>query len=300
MTEHQPVRVGNPNVTAQHDTTTATLACLICAGCKHHVIFTESGTDIMQCRTCGHVFSSFPADPHYDGYWGDEVPADDHFYWRHARARMHNDFITRFVVGRSGRLLDMGCGLGFFLTVLKSYPGWDGHGCEISGAAVRYAREILGLPNIMHARLAEADWPPRSFDLITMWDVLDHLPCPDPVLRRCHELLRDDGILFIRTPNVSTQLLRARLKVYTVGSRPDVSYLKARDHPHTYSTATVCRLMERNGFSQVEFLHLHPITGHRNAFLQHIKNLAFETVRALAVVSGGRLNFDNLFVVARK
>jgi 2-polyprenyl-3-methyl-5-hydroxy-6-metoxy-1,4-benzoquinol methylase len=194
----------------------------------------------------------------------------------------------------------MGCGLGYFLKVLESYPGWDGHGCEISEAAVRYARETLGLSNIVRARLAEADFPPLSFDVITMWDVLDHLPHPDPVLGRCHELLAHDGVLFIRTPNVSTQLLRARLKASVLGTRPDVAHLKARDHPHIYSSATLRRLLERNGCPRVEFLHLHPITGHRNASLRRVKNLAFQAVRALAVVSGGRLNFDNLFAVARK
>jgi hypothetical protein len=85
--------------------------------------------------------------------------------------------------------------------------------------------------------------------------------------------------------------------------RPGVTYLQARDHAHHYSTSSLSRLLERNGFSEIEFLHLRPVqslsTRHR-WLVQGVKKLGFEAVRALAAVSRGRLNFDNLFVVARK
>ena len=85
--------------------------------------------------------------------------------------------------------------------------------------------------------------------------------------------------------------------------RPGVTYLQARDHAHHYSMASLRRLLERNGFSRIEFLHLRPVgsLSTRQRWLrQGLKNLGFEAVRALAVLSRGRLNLDNLFVVARK
>ena len=281
----------------------APFKCLLCGGLQHDSIFNEFGIDILRCRHCRHVFSSFAADPHYDGYWGKEVTEDDHFYWSKARARMHQDFFRRFVAGRSGRLLDMGCGLGFFLKALVPYANWETFGCEISPAAVQYARERLGLHNVLSGRLEDADFPRGSFDIITMWDVLDHIPNPDPLLRHCHALLRKGGICFIRTPNVLNQLFRARLKKVTQGMRPNVAYMMARDHPHHYSEVSIRGLLERNGFSGIEFAHLRPIDGEssRNTvFVRGVRNVCFAAVRAAAFASRGRLNFDNLFVLARK
>jgi SAM-dependent methyltransferase len=216
---------------------------------------------------------------------------------------MHHDFFHRFVVGRLGRLLDMGCGLGFFLQAMASYTNWEAYGCEISPAAVRYARDTLGLPNIICGRLEEVDLTHNTFDIITLWDVLEHLLQPDPLLRRCHVLLKEGGLCFIRTPNVGLQLLRAQLKKLVRGMQPGVTYLQARDHPHQYSMSSIRRLLERNGFSHVEFVHLHPIQGmsvSKWGFLPAVKNAGFEAVRALAMISRGHWNFDNLFVLARK
>ena len=62
------------------------------------------------------------------------------------------------------------------------------------------------LANVLNSPLESVDLPWRSFDVITMWDVIDHVPCPDPLLNRCHQLLNDGGLCFIRTPNVTVQV----------------------------------------------------------------------------------------------
>jgi SAM-dependent methyltransferase len=279
------------------------LSCLLCGNLRHRSIFNEFGADILRCRGCQHVFSSFAANPHYDGFWGEEVAEEDHFYWNKARSRMHQDFFNRFLVGRSGRLLDMGCGLGFFLKAMTPYANWEAYGCEISPAAVRYARETLGLTNVICSRLEEADLPQSSFDIITFWDVLEHILRPDPLLRTCHALLREGGLCFIRTPNIFVQLPRARLKKMLRGMPPGVGYLQAHDHLHHYSMSSIRRLLERNGFSRIEFVHLHPIQGlsvSKTGFRPKVKNACFEVVRALAIISRGHLNFNNLFVLAHK
>jgi 2-polyprenyl-3-methyl-5-hydroxy-6-metoxy-1,4-benzoquinol methylase len=246
------------------------------------------------------VFSSFAADPHYSGFWGDEVEEGEHYYWKQARARMHEDFLKQFLAGRSGRLLDMGCGLGFFLKAMTPYGNWEAYGCEISAAAVRYARETLGLKAVIRNQLENVDFPRDSFDIITMWDVIDHILRPDALLRHCHALLKPGGICFIRTPNILTQLPRARLKRLMRPIRPNLAYLMARDHCHHYSMSSIRTILERNGFSRIGFTHLHPISNSENVFVRGMKNVCFEAVRALAVASRDHLNLDNLFVVARK
>jgi 2-polyprenyl-3-methyl-5-hydroxy-6-metoxy-1,4-benzoquinol methylase len=287
------------------DPGTGPLRCLMCGGRDHSVAFVEAGIDILQCKSCGHVFSSYRADPHFTGYWGAEVAPGEHYYWSKARALMHRDFFKRFIVGRSGRLLDMGSGLGFFVKAMEPYRDWEAYGCEISPAAVRHAREHLGLKNVICSPLQDADLPRASFDIITLWDVLDHILRPDPMLSHCNALLKSGGIIFIRTPNIDTQLLRARATKAIAGNQPDRKYLQATDHPHHYSTRSIRTLLERNGFTDVSFLHLHPIgsesgTGWRRVLAGPVKGAIYQVLRALAVGSGGRLNYDNLFVVARK
>jgi 2-polyprenyl-3-methyl-5-hydroxy-6-metoxy-1,4-benzoquinol methylase len=279
------------------------MECLLCGSRRHRRVFEEQGVDIVRCSECDHVFSSYPGDPHYEGFWGDEVTEGEHPYWSTARAGMYEEFARRFVVGRRGRLLDMGCGLGFFLKEMTKYPAWESHGCEISPAAVRHARERLKVPNVQCTRLADADLAEASFDVITMWDVLDHILAPDPVLARCHALLTDGGLCFIRTPNIAMHLPRARVKKALLGVRPGVAYLQARDHMHHYSAASIRRLLARNGFAEIEFVHLRPVASlhHRDSVMARaMREVWFQTVRGLDALSGGRLNYDNLFVVARK
>jgi SAM-dependent methyltransferase len=275
--------------------TVAARPCLLCEGERHRAVFTEDGIDILRCQGCGHVFSSFAAEPHYDGFWGDTIEDGEHVYWNRARRRMHREFAERFLVGRSGRLLDMGCGLGFFLRAMSEQPGWECHGCEISPAAARYARETLG-QSVTCTRLEDAPLPAASFDIITLWDVLEHVLEPDALLRRCRVLLKPGGICFVRSPNVSVHLPRARLARRLPMPRPGPGYLQPRDHMHHYSAASLRRLLARNGFPRVEVTHLHAIQA--QGVSGRVKGFLASAVRALAVATGDRVNLDNLFVVA--
>jgi hypothetical protein len=85
--------------------------------------------------------------------------------------------------------------------------------------------------------------------------------------------------------------------------QPGVEYMQACDHLHHYSMSSIRKLLERNGFSRVRFVHLHPIQGYspsKSGFMPGMKNTLFKVVRALAIASTGYLNFDNLFVLAYK
>lgn len=282
---------------------TTQLRCNMCGCTNTKAIFEEDGIDIVRCLNCDHVYSSFLADSHYDKFWGDEIGVGDHSYWSQARTRMHQDFITTCLTEKAGRLLDMGCGLGFFLKAIQPYSNWETYGREISPAAVRYARDTLGLTNVMCSRLEDTDLPQDSFNLITMWDVIEHIPTPDPVLRHCQLLLKRNGICFIRTPNVHLQLLRARVGRWLWRRDHGHTYLQPRDHAHHYSMRSIRELLERNGFTRIEFLHLHPIHsgfGNWSGVTRVVKNTWFQLVRGLAIATAGRMNLDNLFVIARK
>ena len=278
--------------------------CLICGGTEAAAIFEEFGVPVLRCRACGHVFSGWDADPDYAGYWGEAVRDPGARFWRDAHGPMYEDFFRLMVREPKGRLLDVGCGIGFFVAEMQArFPGWESHGYEISPAAVRYGREQLGIANLHAGRVEDAGFPAGSFDLITLWDVLEHLRDPDPLLRHMAGLLAPGGALFLHTPNVRVQVPKAKLRRLLRGMEPGGHYLEAKDHLHLYSPRTLRVLLARNGFGDLRFVHLHPIqgvVGVRATLGRTLKNLWFHAARGLHAATAGALNLDNLFVAARR
>jgi 2-polyprenyl-3-methyl-5-hydroxy-6-metoxy-1,4-benzoquinol methylase len=98
------------------------------------------------------------------------------------------------------RLLDVGCGNGEFLAEMAA-AGWIAEGLEVDERAVDQAR-ARGL-DVRHGPLEDGAYHPRSFDAVTLSHVVEHLHDPVATLRRCRELVRDDGVLWIATPNLA-------------------------------------------------------------------------------------------------
>jgi SAM-dependent methyltransferase len=266
------------------------------------VIFVEHGTGVLRCRDCGHVFSAHDADVDFAGYWGEAVKPSE-WFWRDAHEAMYEAFSDLMITEPKGRLLDVGCGLGHFVKVMQTrHPGWETHGCEISPVAARFAADEVGAENVRAGRVEDAGFPPESFDLVTLWDVFEHLKDPEPLLRHLHGLLRPDGALFLHTPNARIQVPKARLKRWIYGMRPGRHYLVPRDHLHVYTPRTARLLLERNGF-EVRFVHLPPIQVALDLpgpLFRAAKNAWSAGVRVLDRATAGRVNLDNLFVVARR
>ncbi len=97
-----------------------------------------------------------------------------------------------------GRLLDVGCGSGEHLALMRGY-GWDVAGVENDEAAARAARERRNLR--VWPSIGEAATSGERFDVVTMSHVLEHLPDPASFLRGCVRMLRDGGRLLALTPN---------------------------------------------------------------------------------------------------
>jgi 2-polyprenyl-3-methyl-5-hydroxy-6-metoxy-1,4-benzoquinol methylase len=280
-------------------------SCIVCKSFKNKVVFQEFGIGILRCTNCGHVFSSYEFNQNYDGYFGYDplVESEHEFFWNAAHKHLYNDFCQRFIVGKSGRLLDVGCGLGYFVKRLSDFPSWQVFGYEISRQAVDFARKELDLPNVFCGSVEDSNFDKASFDIITLWDVLEHIPHPDPLLSYLFSLLKEEGILFIHTGNAKIQLPKAKLKKLLWGMKPGSHYLEAKDHCHIYSMKAIKEVLCRNGFANVEFTHLKPIqgvAGSRNQFLKFMKNLWFYSSVTLFWMTGGHINLDNLFVIGRK
>lgn len=97
-----------------------------------------------------------------------------------------------------GVLLDFGSSTGYFMKTAEE-SGWSVYGVELNPFGVQWAREKLGLENVYGKDIRECGFSEGQFDVITMWDVLEHLPNPHEILTVLRPFLRDEGMFVVET-----------------------------------------------------------------------------------------------------
>jgi SAM-dependent methyltransferase len=119
--------------------------------------------------------------------------------------RFRQKRIEQFV--KKGRILDIGCGRGEFLSLMKN-RGWEAIGLELNEETAWNARNAFGL-EIWTDSLADARFEDNSFDVITLWHVLEHLPNPVLTIEECRRILKPSGLIVIALPHFGS--LQARI-----------------------------------------------------------------------------------------
>lgn len=166
---------------------------------------------LVRCRHCGLMYLQIRPSPAEMGrYYPPEYhrryrPAvkDEPFFlmrWiRQLKFRRRKQTLEEVSTQVPGRILDVGCSTGAFLDSMREC-GWETYGVETSSYAVNYARKQLGL-EVFEGRLTDAQLPTGHFDVVTLWDVLEHTFDPLAVLYEVNRLLVDDGIVALTVPN---------------------------------------------------------------------------------------------------
>lgn len=99
-----------------------------------------------------------------------------------------------------GCLLDVGCGEGFFLAAAQR-AGWTVTGCDFLPEGVARTTALIGTDRVSQADACDLPFPDGSFDVVTLWDVLEHLANPDAAIAEARRVLRPGGLLAFSTPN---------------------------------------------------------------------------------------------------
>jgi SAM-dependent methyltransferase len=175
------------------------------------------------------------------------------FDWALGRKRANaDDMIRRYTNQireinerqRPGKLLDVGCGDGYFLLGMQR-RGWEVRGIELHEKVAAYARDEVGL-DVMTGAEHEVDWGGK-YDCITIMGVLEDVDDPNACLGRCLEHLNDDGLLVVQTHNVGSW--EARL------FGPHWFNIEAPRHVWHFSPKTLEQILRNNGFNQEQLLH---------------------------------------------
>lgn len=225
-----------------------TIDCPLCGGRNFNRLVLEQNIPIVRCGQCSLVFAN--PRPNAEGlkqFYQDYFPPESASLWQEQMAEIFLkeglDRVNQLVDGKSRRLLDVGCGMGFFLKLMKEH-GWSVDGIEPAPEAAKHARETLGLP-IFEGTIEKAVLQDGSYDLVTLWYVLEHVPNPHEIIERCSKLLKPGGVLIIRVPNqnigIDVCLDRLGLQKYFLMNPPR--------HLFDWSPKTLGKMLKKYGFS---------------------------------------------------
>lgn len=208
----------------------------------------------VQCSSCGHIFT--------DGYY-DKTALNELFFSSSTDGqntdrmeinllsthRMLAAHIVRRVSSfrgnkSDGMWLDIGCGHGILMAVAKEF------GYHAGGIDTR--EEVLAPLHKMGYRVQRANFedlttvdPPP--DVLSLADVLEHMPHPIAALQQAHALLAPGGLLFLSMPNSETIVWR------TLMARSKNVYLGEVEHFHNFSRTGLYRLLRSVGFEPVDY-----------------------------------------------
>ncbi len=200
---------------------------------------------LARCRSCGFVYHGNPPaleveEQNYEAYFAQAEPDEESLRRSAALNQQRLDRIRRFVP--FGRLLDVGCGRGFFLAHAQN-AGYNVEGVDISLNAARYASEMFGL-KVKIGNLEEGLQLDGSYDVITLWHSLEHFQKPLGVLSLLRRHTASGGRLFIEVPNFNGLAFRSAppSKRWRGGNHP-------RFHRSFFTSKTLSFALQKAGFS---------------------------------------------------
>lgn len=211
-------------------------------------IFSASGSimgtqQIVRCNKCKLIY----VQPRIEGQFITEAykESTDELYVSQAKSRektfrSYLQLVNKYAPAK-GKILDIGAAAGFFLKVARD-EGWDICGLELSRWLCDYGNDNFNL-NIKNGLLKDIHYPSNHFDVITMWDVLEHMPDPLSELREINRILKPDGILIINYPDIGTALAKISGKKW---------WFLLSGHLYYFDRNSISKLLKKCGFEVIK------------------------------------------------
>jgi len=230
--------------------------CQVCGSSQRSLKFRDGPYEVYTCGDCTFVYvtprltGQALLDVYNETYWKSDNPKERGYadyakesalYLKTYKKRMK--LVSRWLP-KNGRILDVGCAAGYFLRVAQQH-GHDVHGVELSEAIAREAIDALGKDRVYNGLLddaiADRGWQEQSFDLVTIWDVIEHVPEPQGLLASIKRLIKPGGKLLLETQNVDSKLANRLGKRW--------HHYKHDEHLYHFNPDTIGRLLKDCGFT---------------------------------------------------
>ena len=235
--------------------------CGFCNGNNAEIIYTtrdqsQNRYSIACCLDCACLFLAprpkheelaLSYDESYYGQGGDKFGSimEKVLDWfRQRRAKLVHGYLDG-----KGKVLDIGCGNGRYLSFLGNKGDYDLYGIEMDGAPAQRAAKIKEI-HLNTKGLEAGDFEPESLDAVTMFHVFEHLTEPRKTLQIISRILKKNGILYISFPNIDS--IQARL------FKGKWLHLDPPRHLFFFKPADFKALMEKQGFKLLKERHFNP------------------------------------------
>jgi len=240
-------------------------------------IYSSSSSDVfyerlVRCKRCGLIYIS--PQPGRDLIINGYASAEDEQYVSQEKGRLltfRNCLKTVRQLSPRGRLLDIGAASGIFVKIAKD-AGYEAYGVEPSMWMSNFAKERYGI-TVFPGVVEDAKFDDNSFDVITMWDVLEHVPDPMGTLKEVKRILKPGGFLIVNYPCIDDPLAKIFGRKW---------WFLLSVHLFYFTPATLSAYMERLGFE-------------RKIHKPHFQRLSYDyLVGRLSVYSGFLANIAKI------
>jgi hypothetical protein len=199
---------------------------------------------LVVCSDCGMIYENprFPDDVILQAYISSQESEHDSQYKMRVNSFYHAlKSLSSKIPGKGAKVLDIGTAGGAFIDAAKRF-GYDAAGLEPSLFLVQKGQE-RGL-DIAHGTIDTHPFEPVSFDMVCLWDVIEHLTDLKGSLLKIRPLIRDGGLLLINYPDIGTRMAK-------IAGRRFWWILSV--HLHYFTRGTIAEICERTGFRAFHF-----------------------------------------------
>lgn len=221
-------------------------ACAVCGGASASTLY----EGILRCAACGHVFADMRLtdeelfrlynEEFFTGAEFSDYASDERYFRKNFALRFRE--LQKFIdPARHRRLLEIGSAYGFFLDTVKHHFA-SAEGIDITDAGTVHARERLGL-DVVQADFLAHDYGARKFDVVCMWDTVEHLREPQAYVEKIAAHTDAGALLAMTTGDIASVNARLRGRSWRLIHPPT--------HLHYFSPGTIARMLDRHGFEVV-------------------------------------------------